>query len=233
MEWVDRLEGASSSNAAWSDFMTYAGHFGFECGAMADLPAPHENLRATTLSWSWPEQWRERYLEKDYVSVDPTVSALQFTSNPYSWKEALGFQEYGKAERRVFDEASQFGMCDGLVIPITGIRTGTALITITGPATEIPKIQRRALFIVAVTAHQRIRDFVTGPVSTNVVTLTPRERECVSWAAAGKTDADIADILSISVHTATAHLKNAARKYRVNTRGQVIVHALRNGAIFL
>src|ERR1700679_4210222 len=149
MGGVDRLEHIPSAEAVWSNFMAYAAHFGFECGAMADMPAPHQNLRTTTLSWSWPEEWRERYLAQDYVSADPTVFALQFTLNPYSWKEAIAFQECSKSQCRIFDEAADFSMRDGLVIPITGIQTGAALITVTRPATGLPRIQRRALFIVA------------------------------------------------------------------------------------
>ena len=42
--------------------------------------------------------------------------------------------------------------------------------------------------------------------------LTPREREIMQWVAVGKTDEEIADILSIGTTTVTSHVENAKQK---------------------
>jgi DNA-binding CsgD family transcriptional regulator len=64
-----------------------------------------------------------------------------------------------------------------------------------------------------------------------VPALTPRERECLAWAASGKSDREIGDILSISERTAYGHIERVRRKYGVASRNQAIVVALRSGAI--
>lgn len=53
-------------------------------------------------------------------------------------------------------------------------------------------------------------------------TLSPREAQCVRWAAAGKTNAEIASILSLSVSTVRFHLRNAAEKLGASTRARMI-----------
>ncbi len=48
--------------------------------------------------------------------------------------------------------------------------------------------------------------------------LTAREREVLQWVAAGKTNAQIADILAASPRTIGKHLENIYAKLGVETR---------------
>jgi DNA-binding CsgD family transcriptional regulator len=58
-----------------------------------------------------------------------------------------------------------------------------------------------------------------------------RERDCLAWAAKGKSDWDIGEILNISEKTARQHIENARLKFGVKTRVQAVVLACRAGAI--
>ena len=53
-------------------------------------------------------------------------------------------------------------------------------------------------------------------------TLTRREVQCLRWAAAGKTDGEIAAILTLSMSTVRFHLRNAAAKLGTTGRAQSI-----------
>jgi DNA-binding CsgD family transcriptional regulator len=55
--------------------------------------------------------------------------------------------------------------------------------------------------------------------------LTRREIQCLKWAAAGKTDAEIAGIMRISLPTVRFHVNNAARKLDAPGRSQAIRRA--------
>lgn len=55
--------------------------------------------------------------------------------------------------------------------------------------------------------------------------LSERERNCLSWAAVGRTTEEIADILAISPHTANEYIKNAARKLGASNRTQACTRA--------
>lgn len=61
--------------------------------------------------------------------------------------------------------------------------------------------------------------------------LTRREIQCLKWAAAGKTDAEIGELVAISLPTVRFHVTNAARKLRAGGRSQAIQRAATLGYI--
>lgn len=63
--------------------------------------------------------------------------------------------------------------------------------------------------------------------------LSPRELECLNWAARGKTDDDIALILGRSRETVHFHLNNALRKLNACTRTHAVAIACALGLIHL
>ena len=62
-----------------------------------------------------------------------------------------------------------------------------------------------------------------------VARLTPREREIVGLIAQGKTDAQIASDLLLSMHTIHRHVANVRTKLQVRSRAAIIALAHRNG----
>ncbi|TIT89542.1 MAG: helix-turn-helix transcriptional regulator, partial [Mesorhizobium sp.] len=63
------------------------------------------------------------------------------------------------------------------------------------------------------------------------IELTPRERECLQWAAVGKSEWEISQILGISEHTSEKHLLNAKSKLGAANRVQAVAEAIRRGYI--
>lgn len=61
--------------------------------------------------------------------------------------------------------------------------------------------------------------------------LSPRQLECLRWAQAGKSAADIGVILGISRRTAETHLIKACARLRVRTRIQAISAAIELGLL--
>lgn len=72
------------------------------------------------------------------------------------------------------------------------------------------------------TAHRE----VSAPVR-----LTRREIQCLKWAAAGKTDSEVAEIVQIALPTVRFHITNAARKLDVAGRSQAVHRAATLGYI--
>lgn len=58
------------------------------------------------------------------------------------------------------------------------------------------------------------------------IALTVREKECLMWAAEGKTSWETSQILNISERTVVFHLGNAARKLNVANRPQAVARAI-------
>ncbi|NWG46608.1 MAG: helix-turn-helix transcriptional regulator [Alphaproteobacteria bacterium] len=63
--------------------------------------------------------------------------------------------------------------------------------------------------------------------------LSPREKECLSWLAAGKSAWDISVILGIGEHTVRDYVRSAMRKLGCVTQTQAVCEALRRGEIVL
>ncbi|PKP82401.1 MAG: LuxR family transcriptional regulator [Alphaproteobacteria bacterium HGW-Alphaproteobacteria-18] len=66
------------------------------------------------------------------------------------------------------------------------------------------------------------RDAVLPSADPEMVEFTRREIQCLKWAAAGKTDAEIATIMGVSAPTVRFHMTNASRKLCVSGRSQTI-----------
>jgi two-component system, NarL family, response regulator NreC len=71
------------------------------------------------------------------------------------------------------------------------------------------------------------RKHVTNPVDL----LTGREREVIHLIAEGKTNKEIANLLSLSVYTVEAHRGRIMEKLNLHNTGDIVRFAIRNGLI--
>ena len=68
-------------------------------------------------------------------------------------------------------------------------------------------------------------EITLSPVSENISLLSLRELEVLSWIAIGKKNVEIAQILDISQHTVSNHIKRVFSKLDVTSRAQAITKA--------
>lgn len=85
-------------------------------------------------------------------------------------------------------------------------------------AQHAPRLHALALQCIA--AHAEASRRLAGSNAT--AALTRREVQCLRWAAGGKTDAEIAIILGLSVSTIRFHLRNAGAKMGTTGRAQAV-----------
>jgi LuxR family quorum sensing-dependent transcriptional regulator len=229
---IDRLEALSDPQEVWREFLNYSSSFGLTTGGVADLPRADEALQETIAFVNWPEEWQQRYFLHDYVRRDPAVLHMQNTQYPFLWSEVLARPEYDKSQQTIVREASEFKMREGFVVPLPSMWSGAAVITVAGECVDASPRERRQLHLAAIYAHARIRILSREKRKAILLPpLTPRERECLKWAAVGKSDHDIGAILSISHKTVNAFLERVKVKYGVRTRTQAVALALQFGVI--
>lgn len=92
--------------------------FGFGWVTSFSIPGPGCQLKDGILLNNLPEEYVDRYAEKNYVIHDPVVKELRRNMNPYSWGDVREGRDLKKSERAIIDEAREFGARDGLIIPI-------------------------------------------------------------------------------------------------------------------
>lgn len=234
MDLIDRIDRLVAPEAVWQAFVRFSGSYGLCRGGLADLPRPDESLRETIVYDNWPDDWRLRYLAGDYVRRDPAVLHMAKTVDPFTWSEALALGEYSRNDRKIVHEASEFNMAEGFVVPLLSVWSGPAVVTMAGEHLSLSRGDRADVHLAAIYCHARIRA-LSGDKRRDLKLppLSRCERECLRWAAAGKSDWEIGEILSISERRVNMHLARVKAKYGVTTRVQAIVFALRTGAIKL
>ena len=79
--------------------------------------------------------------------------------------------------------------------------------------------------VLAAVIASRLRRVARSALWPKRIDLGERERETLTWAARGKTFAEIGQILGLSRRTVEFHLDNARRKLGVSTRTQALVKA--------
>ena len=63
--------------------------------------------------------------------------------------------------------------------------------------------------------------------------LRPREKDCLYWAAQGKTASDTADILSLKPDTVKKYIKTSMSRLDSKTKTQAVIKALELGLLDL
>ncbi|WP_066782170.1 helix-turn-helix transcriptional regulator [Sphingomonas sp. CCH5-D11] len=127
----------------------------------------------------------------------------------------------------------EFGFSAALIAPVhlAGGQVGTVLWVAVEPIDMAAVFARDAerMFALAFRFLAAHTELTTRRARTPPGQLSAREAQCVRWAAAGKTNAEIGTILSLSVSTVRFHLRNAAEKLGATTRARMIQIATGHG----
>lgn len=81
--------------------------------------------------------------------------------------------------------------------------------------------------------HFQPKARVEQSVSSTAPVLTVRETEVIELIAKGFTYNEIANLLNLSVHTVTSHIKNTYKKLSVSSRGEAVYEAMQLGLIHM
>lgn len=103
-------------------------------------------------------------------------------------------------------------------------------------AAELIRLLEKDLLQAAAQVHEAVLSAITDHSAQkkevqSLVTLTPREIDCLKWAARGKTDGEIAEILSIARWTVVTYLQNAKIKLGCANRTSAVAVAMSLGII--
>ena len=78
---------------------------------------------------------------------------------------------------------------------------------------------------------RRLSKLAPVDLDDEMVALTPREQEVLGLVATGATDKEIAEELTISLHTVKSHMRNILSKLQVNSRREAAYLAKQKGLL--
>jgi LuxR family quorum-sensing system transcriptional regulator CciR len=182
---------------------------------------------------NYPQHWVEYFDDQKLGPSDPVHRASHLTSVGFTWSKLPQMIHLTPRDRLVLEQAGSNGIGEGFTVPahVPGESNGScSFATRTGqPVLEehLPIAQ-----LVGAFAFEAARRLWRMRASTApMLQLTDRQRDCVLWAARGKSDWEIAQILGISHETVIQHLKHARERYGVTKRTMLAVSTLFDGTI--
>jgi LuxR family quorum-sensing system transcriptional regulator CciR len=181
---------------------------------------------------NYPDGWAEWFDDQALGATDPVHRATNVTSVGFPWSKLPEMIALTDKDRRVLELARREGIGEGFTVPahVPGEAHGScSFACVTGERfadEHLALLQLVGAYAFEAARGMRRRRFSSGPIL-----LTDRQRECVMWAARGKSDWEIARILGVSEATVGEHLRHAYQRYGVGKRTLVTVHALFDGTI--
>lgn len=226
---VSRINAAPTIGAAWDTYICAAREVGLGHG-LACFLSVDKNIGETTFASSFPPGWVENYVDKGYQQVDPRVAMASEAITAFSWQlsDWDGKLKGKQLEWRADNEAA--GFVGGLIVPDRRDNHHKVIALCGNPGT-VHLQDQKVLYYAGLEMLDRMQALGLSPEPDAPVVLSARERECVQWIAAGKSDWEIGTILSISEKTVSTHVERAKQKLKAHTRAQAIVAALRRGLI--
>jgi LuxR family quorum sensing-dependent transcriptional regulator len=214
----------------------YLARFGFTSFLVTGLPTQRERLEPYILLNGWPVGWFSRYAEAYHYRHDPCVRHCFQTIEPFTWSELPPDLLEDPAAQRVMDESKEFGLVEGLCVPLHDVFGSQAVVTMAGRQVDLPPDSRKMIHLASLYAYGAAERAVRSRCACHIRHaggLTPRERDVLSWVAWGKTAKDVGQILEISEFTVHAHLRSVKEKLGTRNNVHSVVEALRRREIRL
>jgi DNA-binding CsgD family transcriptional regulator len=176
---------------------------------------------------TYKRDWKEHYVTNRLQLIDPTIHRSALSIAPVDWSRLARDSNFSK----VFRSAHDFGISSqGMTVPIRGAFGDRGLLSVTAAMSQAEwhRLSREIvgeLQIAAIHLHDAVLQAdMLRPLAMPI--LSSREREVLQWVAAGKSQQDVGDILSISSRTVEVHLRSAREKLGALTTVQAVGRAI-------
>lgn len=217
--FVDLLSGQPNQRELEMALARAAGALGLPMFAYLLLP---EQRSAPSLISNYPGTWTEHYLAQRYDRVDPVICTAARTGEPFEWGPDLRVGQRSSGCVKFFGEAAEFGIRFGFTIPIRDRQRRLAAVTFAtderGTAfRQSIEAYPSGLHLMALFFHRQACSTLDPDKRIDGIKLSPRQFECLEWAARGKSAWDTGRIIGISRRTVLFHLEGAKAKLDVKS----------------
>jgi DNA-binding CsgD family transcriptional regulator len=194
-------------------------------------PITSLDLQSNSVITSWPAELLALYDQEGLMVNSPVLRRLRNSTIPFFHEttESAAERDDGKSHLIVslFD---RFRMPRCGYFPTHDASGLRGAISIAGDREPFSPAEMKDLSYVAIHVYDRLAEIKN--MDTRIIdTLNDREIDCLNWTAAGKTSAEIAEILGLSEHTVNHYLNRATKKLDTVNRTQAVAKALRVGLI--
>lgn len=206
-----------------------AEEYGFKHFVVFTLPSRTIlDLAASTIITNLPSEFIALFDKYKLLQSSPLLHKLRETTLPICYEIAQIERE--QSVPHVQDVFAQFSLTGGIAIPVHDIRGKRGVVGFLGSRPSLEPREVMELAFLAAHVYDKLASICAIDVRTTEA-LSERELDCLNWTAAGKTSAEIAEILSLSEHTVNHYLNRATRKLDAVNRTQAVAKGFRLGLV--
>ena len=188
-------------------------------------------LSSNSVINNWPVELLALYDQESLLSNSPVLKKLRVSTAPFAYDtvETSAQRHDGKSDL-ILSLFERFNMPRGAYFPVHDFAGGRGAISFCGDRAPFSFEEMTILAYYSAHIYDRLAAIRHQDVRVTD-SLTEREIDCLNWTAAGKTSAEIAEILKLSEHTVNHYLNRATKKLDTVNRTQAVAKALRVGII--
>jgi DNA-binding CsgD family transcriptional regulator len=183
---------------------------------------------------TYAPEWGDRYVEADYVRIDPVLDGAQRSFLPVDWK-SLPWDT--KKRRQFLREAIDCGIGNqGYTVPVRGPDGQFALFTVNKNCgdnewSDYIKENKSDILVLAHYFHQKVLEIERIFGAPPAVQLSVREKDALSMLAAGKSRGQVAYDMKISENTLRVYIDSARHKLGALNIPHAIAIAVHRGIL--
>lgn len=235
---VDAIESGKAIEEPVNAIVRGFGFDTFMYGTCASPRPDHESriFVFTTL----PRAWVARYDNEAYIEIDPRVKRAMDCLVPLVWDQTT---ERGQSPRvdAFLDDAVAHGVASGVAFGFHDFRVGLVAVALNSSKIEVDDARRNMIsknlgdiMLLGIYFHEVFMRAVVRrgvPPKAEGAPLSPRENQCLLFAARGLTSIDIATRLAITERTVEFHFAGIRAKLAAVNRQEAVAKAVAAGLI--
>jgi LuxR family quorum sensing-dependent transcriptional regulator len=226
---IDTFDALTTSGRVAAALKTALVSVGHKYFCLNLFPRPNAGFDKAIIASDLPKAWLDLYLRENFAAVDPALRHCRETVLPFAYREAPGDAEREPRAIEVVHRARDFGVDNGMLFPIASPVGAVGDMWIGGTERVLGTRELSAVHMLALIAFYKLQALVHPQEAT--ITLSGREREVLTWVAAGRTAWQIGELLQISQRTVEWYIQQAAQKLGARNRMQAVVIAARHRLI--
>ncbi|MDO9415661.1 helix-turn-helix transcriptional regulator [Pararhizobium sp.] len=207
--------------------------FGFKTFLVFNMPiVTSEKLSTNSIISNIAVELFQKYDELGLLKHSDSIRKLRQTTAPFHYT----LDQWFKALKSVpgTEPVEQYlrdnNLLEAYFFPVHDADANRGAVIWSGDRSNVTMSEIMELQMIAIHVYNRLAE-IGAMLKTGSVSLSEREKHCLSWTAAGKTSSEIAHILGLSEHTINHYLNQATRKLDAVNRTQAVVKAMKRGFI--
>ena len=231
-EFAAELAAVGDNQELEHALLLMSNRLGFDHFALTLEPRPNRHDAGEILLHDYPDEWAKVYIGFDLAGRDPVRRACDKSFIGFAWDAIAALVPLTRGDRQMLAVGRECGLGNGYTVPrhLPGLVRGSCTFVV-GPSRDLPTANLPLAELIGAIALSRALGLSGFAPEPELPRLSDRQRECVLWVARGKTAAETALILDISIETVIQHLKLARERYEVHCKQSLILAAMFDGLI--